>query len=158
MSDAGRPGVPSKSTPPDWYADGLRFECTQCGNCCTGPPGMVWFTPEEGRRIAERLGLGEREFLRRYARAIDGRLSLTERRTEHGMDCVFLDRESVPGKAVCSIYETRPTQCRTWPFWPENLGTPQTWAAVKRDTPCPGMGRGALVPIEAIRIQRDATE
>ena len=44
---------------PDWYDDGLRFECTQCGNCCTGPPGMVWFTPEEGRRMAEGLGLDE---------------------------------------------------------------------------------------------------
>ncbi|MFM1805538.1 MAG: hypothetical protein RL136_2417, partial [Planctomycetota bacterium] len=29
-----------------WYAEGLRFECTQCGNCCSGGPGAVWFTPE----------------------------------------------------------------------------------------------------------------
>ena len=25
-----------------WYRDGLRFQCTQCGNCCTGDPGVVW--------------------------------------------------------------------------------------------------------------------
>ena len=32
---------PADSGP--WYADGLSFECTMCGNCCTGPPGAVWF-------------------------------------------------------------------------------------------------------------------
>ena len=33
----------------DWYEDGLRFSCSQCGNCCTGPPGAVWFTDNEGQ-------------------------------------------------------------------------------------------------------------
>ena len=96
-------------------------------------------------------------FYKRYARRLDGRWSLTERETEHGLDCIFLDRESQPGKAVCSIYQARPAQCRTWPFWPENLRSKQTWDAVKRATPCPGMDRGKLVPVEQIRIQRDAT-
>ena len=119
---------------------------------------MVWFTAAEGRRIADGLGLSEAVFKRRYARKIDGGWSLTEHRTEHGMDCVFLDRESVPGQAVCGIYENRPAQCRAWPFWPENLRTRRAWESTKRDTPCPGMDRGAFVPIEAIRIQRDATQ
>ena len=34
-----------------------------------------------------------------------------------GHDCVFLDRTYLPGKAICSLYAARPTQCRTWPFW-----------------------------------------
>ena len=25
-----------------WYSEGLRFECTQCGACCSGEPGYVW--------------------------------------------------------------------------------------------------------------------
>ena len=26
-----------------WYAEeGLAFECTGCGDCCTGAPGYVW--------------------------------------------------------------------------------------------------------------------
>ena len=29
---------------PEWYRDGLRFECTRCGACCTGAPGYVWVT------------------------------------------------------------------------------------------------------------------
>ena len=52
-------------------------------------------------------------------------------------DCVFLDRTSADGKTGCSIYAERPAQCRTWPFWSENLTSRATWEAVKRRTPCP---------------------
>lgn len=106
--------------------------------------------------MAAERGMSEQAFLKEFAHKIDGEWSLVERRTEHGYDCVFLDRDSIPGKAVCSIYKSRPAQCRTWPFWPENLTTRRAWEAVKRRTPCPGMGAGNLVPIEKIRIQRDA--
>ena len=144
-------------SPPEWYADGLRFQCTQCGNCCTGPSGWVWFTDEEGSAMARRLGVDEKAFYERYARKVRGRWSLVETRTEHGYDCVFLDRKSVPGKAICSLYGARPMQCRTWPFWPENIRTERAWKEVKQVTPCPGMGRGKLIPVEEIRIQRDVT-
>lgn len=140
-----------------WYAEGLRFECTQCGNCCTGPPGYVWFDEAEGRRIAEHLGLTERVFLRRYAHKVNGRWSLAEHLTGHGYDCIFLDRASSPGRALCTIYRERPVQCRTWPFWPENLSSPQAWRRAKQDTPCPGMGSGTLVPVERVRVLRDRT-
>lgn len=142
----------------EWYRDGLRFSCTLCGNCCTGPPGVVWFTPEEGRALAALLGLDEETFYKRHARKIDGAWSLNEHETEHGFDCVFLDRKKIPGKAVCGVYEARPTQCRTWPFWPEIIRSRGSWEATKRRTPCPGMGEGKLIPVEQIRIQRDASE
>lgn len=141
----------------EWYEDGLRFACTQCGNCCTGPPGVVWFTEEEGRAMAKRLGVTEAEFYLDHAHKVDGRWSLNETLTEHGYDCAFLDRESVPGSAICSLYESRPAQCRTWPFWPENLSSKRAWYAAKKRTPCPGMDNGKLIRIEQIRIQRDAT-
>ena len=41
----------------EWYADGLRFSCTQCGNCCTGPPGAVWFNEDEGKAMADKVGV-----------------------------------------------------------------------------------------------------
>jgi len=141
----------------EWYREGLNFQCTQCGNCCTGPPGAVWFEEDEAEAMASGLGLSVARFKQEWARRLDGRWSLKERLTAHGWDCVFLDRESSPGKALCRLYETRPAQCRTWPFWPENLGSPEAWAEARRETPCPGMGQGAIVPIESIRIQRDAT-
>ena len=38
-----------------WYASGLAFECTQCGDCCSGPEeGYVWVTPEEPSRVFRR--------------------------------------------------------------------------------------------------------
>ena len=43
----------------EWYRDGLRFECSRCGNCCTGPPGAVWFTRDEGKAMAAAIGVTE---------------------------------------------------------------------------------------------------
>ncbi len=138
-----------------WYRDGLRFECTQCGNCCTGPSGYVWFTDAEGEAIATRLGLSDAEFRRRFAKRSWGRWTLGEVKNGRGeYDCVFLRRDAA-GKALCSIYEDRPKQCRTWPFWPENLENPAAWIdAAQR---CPGMadglrGGGRFYPVEQVGI------
>ena len=135
----------------EWFEEGLAFSCTQCGNCCTGPPGAVWFTDEEELAMAAALSLDLETFRDRYGR---GR-SLVERETDFGHDCVFLDRESQPGKAVCSIYKARPRQCRTWPWWPENLASRRAWEATRRRTPCPGMGQGTVHSPQQIRIVRD---
>lgn len=145
------------NAPQEWYADGLRFTCTQCGNCCTGPAGYVWFNPTEAKAIADYLGLSVAEFEEQYARRIGARRSLNERKTRHGYDCIFLDRDE-QGKALCKIYPVRPTQCRTWPFWPENLEEMEDYVRLARR--CPGVragleGEGEFFPIEQIRIRRD---
>lgn len=134
---------------------GLRFSCTMCGNCCTGPPGYVLVSDDEIRALAQRLGMGEQDFRDRYTHRTSRGVSLTERETEFGFDCVFLDRTSVPGRAVCGVYEDRPMQCRTWPFWPENLRSREAWRRAART--CPGINQGTLVPVEAIRIRRART-
>lgn len=137
---------------PDTGERGLRFGCTQCGNCCSGPRGFVLFTPEEGRAIAARLGVSEARFLEEWtSETVRGR-SLNEVGSEHGYDCVFLDRERVPGMAVCSIYEDRPAQCRTWPFWPGLLRSREDWVRAKRR--CPGLDRGRLFTPVEIRVVR----
>jgi len=145
-----------------WYADGLRFTCNQCGNCCTGPTGYVWFTPEEGRAMANYLGCSEAEFYEQYTVMLDGRPSLDERWNQavKGYDCVFLERDD-DGKALCGIYKARPTQCKTWPFWRENLKSPRAWQNASRG--CEGMqkgnaGEGRFFPVENIRVLRDKTE
>ncbi len=150
----------TKTEKKPWFADGLRFTCTQCGNCCTGPPGYVWFNDAELERMAEHLGIPRQAFLEQYARPIYGRWSLDEVKTVHGYDCVLLERDPETGHGRCSVYPARPTQCRTWPFWPENLKSPRSWRRAARG--CPGMakgleGEGKLYPVEHIRIQRDAT-
>ena len=143
---------------PEWYADGLRFECTMCGACCTGAPGFVGFSKAEGEAMAGRLGVSVQDFYSRYAHKMEhGRQgwSLNEIETEHGFDCVFLDRDTKPGQALCSIHEIRPQQCRTWPWWPENLRSRDAWRRTGKR--CEGVDRGPLVRIQDIRIQRDAT-
>ena len=124
-----------------WYdAAGLKFSCTQSGNCCTGPPGYVWLSDGETEAIAAHLGLDVAEFRKRHARRASGRWTLDELRNERGeYDCVFLTRDE-PGRAGCSIYGVRPSQCRTWPFWPENLRSASIWRRVA--STCPGMANG----------------
>src|SRR5262249_1390597 len=39
-----------------WYQDGLRFECTRCGKCCSGFPGFVWVSEAELQAIADFRG------------------------------------------------------------------------------------------------------
>ena len=147
----------------DWFEDpdpqsgkpGLRFKCTMCGNCCTGPEGYVHLSDEEAAAIAQRLNISTTAFLRDYTRdTVFGR-SLKEHNTPHGLDCIFLDRAKIPGKAVCGIYEDRPAQCRTWPFWSAIIQSRRTWDSAKRT--CPGIDTGPLIPPSKIRIQRDAT-
>ncbi|MEM7680691.1 MAG: YkgJ family cysteine cluster protein [Planctomycetota bacterium] len=139
-----------ETTTEPWYREGLKFECTRCGNCCTGPPGYVWFSPEEGRAIAKHLGVSESAFLRRYAERKLGRWSLTEvHRGPDQNDCVFLTRDE-QGKAGCSVYPVRPTQCQTWPFWPSNLESQDAWD--ESAAHCPGMRSGKVVPLDQVRI------
>lgn len=139
-----------------WPHPGLRFECTMCGACCSGSEGYVLFTDDEARHIAGRLGVTVEQFLDRYTHdmgvEIAGRRrSLNEVPTEHGLDCVFLDRATSPGKALCSIHDLRPLQCRTFPFWPEHVRDESAWRRLGRD--CEGVGRGAFIPVEQLRVQ-----
>lgn len=135
---------------------GLRFQCTMCGNCCTGPTGYVKFTEDEAVAIARRLGVSVESFYARYARDTVVGKSLVEVETPFGYDCVFLDRDAVPGKAVCSLYEDRPEQCRTWPFWASNLTSEHAWKAASRG--CPGIGSGPTYSPQYIRLSRDRVE
>lgn len=107
--------------------------------------------------MAEALGLDLTTFLERYARQVGSRRSLGERETEHGFDCILLDRDSSPGRALCRVYRARPSQCRTWPFWEQNLKTRRHWEDAKRRVPCPGMDapEGRLHPLVEIRVLRE---
>lgn len=129
-----------------WYKDGLRFKCTQCGDCCTGAPGYVWVNKAEIEAIAAVVGEADVDaFEDEYVRKVGIRRSLRE--FPNG-DCVFFDTE----ERKCTVYSARPRQCRTWPFWDSNLKSPQAWAETCES--CPGSGKGKLYQIEAIESQR----
>ncbi len=129
------------ATDEPWFEDGLAFTCTQCGNCCTGAPGFVWVNEEEMSRIATFRGETLEQFSMKFVRRVGNRYSLIER---PGGDCIFWDKSH-----GCTVYEARPVQCRTWPFWPENIESPDTWKAVTKV--CPGSGKGQLFSVEEIR-------
>jgi Fe-S-cluster containining protein len=114
---------------------GLRFECTECGKCCRvrGPYAHVYLNDKELRGLARSKGLSTHEFRWRYT--VVDELGWTELVFKDER-CVFLDDES----GRCTVYEDRPAQCRTFPFWrnfaPEGEWTPQVYEL------CEGIGRG----------------
>lgn len=126
--------------PDPWYADGLRFTCTQCGKCCTGEPGYVWVDDDELQAIADALGESVDEVRSLRTRLADGHRTLREKANG---DCVFFE-----AGVGCTVYEARPQQCRTWPFWNSNVETPAAWEQTK--VACPGSGQGELIPVEEI--------
>jgi len=127
-----------------WYRNGLRFCCTQCGNCCTGAPGVVWVSDEETRQIADYLDKSIGEIKLMHTRLVGGRVSLKE--FANG-DCTFFDART----RRCKIYPVRPVQCQTWPFWPSNLTSKETWREIQQI--CPGSSAGEFVSLEEIENQ-----
>lgn len=148
MSDQSSPTGKQQNKEP-WYKDGLRFTCTQCGDCCTGEPGYVWVTDDEIRRIAEYRGISLGEMRINHIKLALGRVSLRE--FANG-DCTFLDGAT----RRCTIYPVRPAQCQTWPFWNSNLETEEAWQHVTQV--CPGAGCGELVQLEQIQARAAVTD
>ena len=126
-----------------WYKEGLRFKCTGCGQCCTGSPGHVWVSDEEIAAMAEKLKLSVDAFCKKYTRLIGRKLSLLE--NPNNWDCVFLEEDK------CRLYDTRPKQCRTFPWWSDNLASPCAWKQTAKG--CEGIDHpdAALVPYHEIQ-------
>lgn len=124
-----------------WYKNGLRFECTGCGQCCTGAPGAVWVTEEEVEKMAAVKNMLLRDFKKHFVRTLDGRLSLNE--DPKNFDCVFLKNKR------CTIYEARPLQCKTFPWWPGVLSDEASWK--EAGMRCEGINENApIIPFEQI--------
>lgn len=117
-----------------WYAEGLAFACQGCGDCCRGPGGYVWVTEEEAGKLAGALGMAVPDFAARFLRTTLSGLALVD---DGKGDCPLLGENG-----RCRVYENRPLQCRTWPWWEENLVSRRRWdaAAVR----CPGMNKGTV--------------
>ena len=124
-----------------WYADGLRFSCTRCGQCCGGGPGTIRVSDEEISDLAAHLHETDASFRKKHTWKIrGGDISLKEKPNH---DCVFYDRTE-----GCAVYSMRPRQCRTWPFWSSVVHSRDTWR--ETSSCCPGMGIGAQHDAETI--------
>ena len=92
----------------------------------------MYLTREDRRRLAKHLGIPTARFTREYCGKTDGHFHLKE----IAGPCQFLE-----GKR-CGVYQGRPNQCRTWPFWPENMKARVWNGEIARF--CPGVGKGPL--------------
>ncbi|MDR3233059.1 MAG: YkgJ family cysteine cluster protein [Planctomycetaceae bacterium] len=129
-----------------WYDDGLQFECTVCGRCCGGGSGYVWVTQDDIGAMAKHLGLVPLVFEQAFVWTVRGhKRSLKE--YPNG-DCVMLSEKS----RGCKVYEQRPVQCRTWPFWEQNTDIPASWKITAKF--CPGCNRGRLYSAAEIEERR----
>lgn len=128
-----------------WYAAGLHFDCNQCGNCCSGPDeGYIWITKSEIKMLADYLKIPVKELQQKYLEKVGVRTTIVEQPVTK--DCIFLQK--IAGKKGCIIYPVRPNQCRTWPFWKDNLTSPDEWNETAQK--CNGINKGKLYTLEEI--------
>jgi hypothetical protein len=97
------------------YNFGFRHGfCEECGGrCCTGESGYIWISEEEAKKVASFLSMDMDSFAKNYLFVVKGRLSIIEKEYNGGYACIFFDEKA----KNCSIYEVRPAQCRSFPFW-----------------------------------------
>jgi uncharacterized protein len=108
--------------------------CKTCGgNCCRGFGGYVWISMEEIEIMAAAKEMEVAPFSIQYVRRVQGRLSLKERILNGEHFCCFFDFID----CRCTIYKSRPKQCRTFPFWDQFKKEPQALFAE-----CPGVSYG----------------
>lgn len=134
-----------KLTAKEWWRDGVQFSCTGSGKCCTshGEYGYVYLSLQDRKRFAKYFKIRTSDFTKKYCKKTAGIWHLKE--DPKNPDCMFLKGKS------CGVYEGRPTQCRTWPFWPEVMNA-KTWAKEVKSF-CPGVGRGPIISGKEIERQ-----
>ena len=120
-----------------FHADGLRFDCTRCQRCCRHQPGFVFLSQSDLDQLSVFLKLPAAEVRARYCREVNwGGATRVSLREQANYDCVFW------GQGGCTVYPSRPLQCRSFPFWPSQLADREAWDTAARD--CPGIGLGPL--------------
>jgi Fe-S-cluster containining protein len=134
-----------------WYAAGLHFECAECGECCSGPSeGYIWVSKPEIQIIADFLKITPGQLRQEYLKRVGLRTTIIEQAGTK--DCIFLQESG--GQKRCVIYAVRPSQCRSWPFWPSNLASPNAWNQAAQK--CSGINRGKYYSFEEIeKIKRE---
>jgi uncharacterized protein len=123
----------SASEIPAFAKEGLRFQCQGSGQCCVarGTYGYVYLNIHDRRRMAKHLKIATGTFTKKFCLKQDGFFYLADSKKQ----CRFLEGTR------CSVYEARPNQCRTWPFWPEHM-TAKNWSEAAKF--CKGIGKGPV--------------
>ncbi|MDR2952206.1 MAG: YkgJ family cysteine cluster protein, partial [Treponema sp.] len=126
-----------------FYSRGLQFSCKRCSSCCRHSSGYVFLSEKDLGRLASELKMDEAGFISVYCRWVERGmggefLSLKEKLN---YDCVFWN-------SGCAVYQSRPLQCRTFPFWESVLSSAEAWEAAGAS--CPGINSGETRSYEEI--------
>lgn len=126
-----------------WYQKGLRFKCTECGKCCSGKDGYVILSKKDISSLCAHFNLSKKEFLEKYTYFIYGKIVLKDLNRKG--DCIFLKEKR------CTVYKNRPTQCKTFPWWPSILENEKAWE--KNKETCEGIDHpeGETVSLKEIQ-------
>lgn len=132
-----------------FYENGLNFSCQRCSFCCGHSPGFVYLSKNDLLSLCRHCGMDIRNFIEKYCRWVDyyyGEtvLALLEKKN---YDCIFWENG-------CSVYEARPVQCSTYPFWAWMLKDRATWNECANE--CPGMNKGKTWTFEEIEKNKNA--
>jgi Fe-S-cluster containining protein len=115
----------------------LRFQCQPGCTACCEKQGFVYLTEDDIIRLADYLSLTAEAFEARY---VFRTKHLRRLRVPRHAQCEFL------AGGGCSVHAAKPTQCATFPYWPELLDSRKEWH--KAGSLCPGIGKGELINIE----------
>jgi len=126
-----------------FYAEGLKFSCKRCSTCCRYESGFVYISENDLCKLLSAVKMNRDNFLKTYCRWVtdwrdDEVVSLKEKANK---DCIFWDDG-------CKVYEARPLQCITFPFWESILSSSEAWEIAASS--CPGMNSGTLHTLEDI--------
>lgn len=121
-----------------FYKKGLQFECQGCNYCCSTEPGYVFLSDEDLKNLCNHFGMSQKDFINTYCRKVPFgfgyRISLLEK---DNYDCIFLTEKG------CACYQSRPLQCRTYPFWPSIMENMDNWD--EEANSCPGINKGKKI-------------
>ncbi len=126
-----------------WFNDGLKFKCTGCGQCCTGSPGYVFLSLTDLERLADHFQLSAKDFASQYTKKLNDQYVLLDR--PNSSDCSFLKDQK------CTVYNARPTQCRTFPWWIHNLRDHEDWKQAAEK--CEGINHPEAPLVPSLTIQ-----
>lgn len=135
-------------------SQGIYFQCTQCGKCCSNDvDGDIFIFWDDIRNISKILNLSYEAFAEKYLKIKKNDFSLYDENLEEigkeksmytlvlnfesRQDCLFLEHKA--GKSLCKIYQARPAQCEQYPFWSMIMTEEATFSDHRLS--CPGFSR-----------------
>jgi len=120
-----------------FYANGLNFSCQRCSACCRYEAGFVFLSEEDIEKLSAELNMDKNSLITAFCRWVgikgEESLSLKEKSNK---DCIFWESSG------CKVYNARPLQCLTFPFWESIVSSVHGWETAASG--CPGIKLGKL--------------